>query len=72
MEPHFISWNVAAMHTFDLTFPGAWSWKKIKALPSRKSGVSADVWNNVYTPADELSRLKWSGEVKIILLEVAR
>ena len=59
MEPRFISWNVAAMHTLDFTFPDAWSRKKIKAPPSRKPGVSADVWNNVYTPADDLSRLEW-------------
>ena len=72
MEPRFISWNVAAMHTFDFTFPDAWSRKKIKAPPSRKPGVSADVWKNVYTPADDLSRLEWSGEVKVVLLEGAR
>ena len=69
MEPRFISWNVAAMHTFDFTFPDAWSRKKIKAPPSRRPGVSADVWNDVYTPADDWSRLKWPGEV---LLEVAK
>ena len=72
MEPRFISCIVAAMHTFDFTLPDAWSRKKIKAPPSRKPGVSADVWNNVYTPADDWSRLKWPGERKEILLEVAR
>ena len=72
MEPRFINWNVAAMQTFDFTFPDAWSRKKIKAPPSRKPGISADVWNNVYTPADNWSRLKWPGEGKVILLEVAR
>ena len=30
MEPRFISWNFVAMHTFDFTFPDAWSRKKIK------------------------------------------
>ena len=69
MEPRFSSWNVAAMHTFDFTFPDAWSRKKIKTPPSRKPGVSADVW---YKPADDLSRLKWPGEVKVIIIEVAR
>ena len=54
MEPRFISWNVAAMHTFDFCYPDAWSLKKIKAPPSRKPEVSSDVWSNVYTPADEL------------------
>ena len=54
MEPRFISWNVAAMHTF----PDAWSRKKIKASPSTKPEVSTGVWNDVYTPADDLSRLK--------------
>ena len=39
MEPRFISWNVAAMHTYDITFPDAWSRKKIKTSPSRKQEV---------------------------------
>ena len=72
MEPRFISWNVAAMHTLDFTFTDAWSRKKIKAPSSRRPGVSVDVWNDVYTPADDLSRLKWPGEVKVIPLEVAK
>ena len=72
MGPRFISWNVAPMHTFDFSFPDAWSRKKIKAPPSRKPGVASDVWNNVYTPADDWPRLKWPGEVKVILLEVSR
>ena len=72
MEPRFISWSVAAMHTFDFTFPDAWSRKKIKASPSGKPEVSTVVWNDVYTPADDLSRLKWSGEVKVVILEVAK
>ena len=58
MEPRFISWNAAVMHTFDFTFPDAWSRKKIKAPPSRRPEVPVDVWNDVYTPADDLSRLK--------------
>ena len=62
MEPRFIGWNVAAAHTFDFSFPDAWSRKKIKALPSRK----------VYSPTDDLSRLKWSGEVKVVMMEVAK
>ena len=72
MEPRFISWKLAAMHTFDFTFPDAWSRKEIKAPPSKKPGVFAEVWNNVYTPDDDWSRLKWPGEVKMILLEVSR
>ena len=71
MEPRFISWNAAAVHTFDFSFPDAWSRKKIKALPSRRPEVSAETWNEVYSPTDDLSRLKWSGEVKV-MLEVAR
>ena len=67
MEPRFISWNVAAMHTFDFTFPDIWSRKKIKASPSRKPEVSTGVWNDVYAPADDLS-----GEVKVVILEVAK
>ena len=43
MQPRFISWKVAAMHTFVFTFPDAWSRKKIKAPPSRKPGVSTVV-----------------------------
>ena len=72
MEPRFISWNIAAMHTFDFTFPDTWSRKKIKASPSRKPEVATEVWKDVYTPADDLSRLKWSGEVKVVILEVAK
>ena len=72
MEPRFIGWNVAAAHTFDFSFPDAWSRKKIKALPSRRSEVSAEMWNEVYSPTDDLSRLKWSGEVKVVMMEVAK
>ena len=36
----------------------------MKAPPSRRPEVPVDVWNDVYTPADDLSRLKWSGERK--------
>ena len=72
MEPRFISWNVAAAHTLDFTFPDAWSRKKIKGPPSRSSEVSAEVWNKVYAPTDDLSRLRWSGEVKVVMLEVAK
>ena len=71
MEPSFISWNVAAAHTFDFTFPDAWSRKKNKAPPSRRPEVSAEVWSDVYAPTDDLSRLRWSGEVKVVMLEVA-
>ena len=72
MEPRFISWNIAAIHTFNFSFPGAWSRKKIKSPPSRISGVSADVWNKVCTTADDWSRRKGPGEVKLILLDVSR
>ena len=72
MEPRFISWNVSAMHTSDFMFPDAWSRMKIKTSISRRSRVSLDVWNDVYSPADDWSRLKWPGEVKVILLEVAK
>ena len=72
MEPRFISWNVAFAHTFDFTFPDAWSRKKIKAPPFRRPEVSAEVWNEVYAPTDDLSRLRWSGEVKVVMLERAK
>ena len=42
MEPRFFSWNVAAMHTFEFTFPDAWSQRKIKASASRKPEVSTE------------------------------
>ena len=71
-EPRFISWNVAAMHTFEFTFPDAWSLKKIKAPPSSRPGVSVDVWNDVYILADDWSPSKWPGEVEVIPLEVAK
>ena len=72
MELRFISGNVAAMNTFDFSFPDAWSRKKVKAPPSRKPDVSSDVWSNVYTPADNLSQLKWPGKIKVVFLEVPR
>ena len=72
MEPRFIGWIVEAAHTFDFSFPDAWSRKKIKALPSRRPEVSAEMWNEVYSPTDDLSRLKWSGEVKVVMMEVAK
>ena len=46
--------------------------RRSKHHPSRKPEVSTGVWNDVYTPADDLSRLKWSGEVKVVILEVAK
>ena len=72
MELRFIRWNAAAMHTFDFTFPDAWSRKKIKSPPSGRSEVSAEVWDDVYAPVDDLSSLKWSGEVKVVNLEKAK
>ena len=72
MEPRFISWNVAAMHIFDFCYPDAWNRKKIKPPRSRKPDVSSDVWSKVYTRADDLSRLKWPGEMKVVLLEVPK
>ena len=71
MEPRFISWNAAAAHTFDFSFPDAWSRKKIKALPSRRPEVSAETWNEVYSPTDDLSRLKWSGGSYITIEDLA-
>ena len=71
-EKRMLKWSVAAAHTFDFSFPDAWSRKKIKALPSRRPEVSAEMWNEVYTPTDDLSRLKWSGEVTVVMLEVAK
>ena len=72
MEPRFISWSAAALHTFKFTFPGVWSKKLIKAIPSRKPEVSAGHWNDVYTPADDKSRPKWPRRETVVMLEVAR
>ena len=38
MEPRFISWNAAAMHTFDFTFPDAWNRKKTTFQETRGLG----------------------------------
>ena len=59
MELRFISWDSAALHIFVLFFPVIWSLEQIKAIPSRKSEVSAGHWNYVYSPADEKSRLNF-------------
>ena len=71
MEPRFISWNAAALLTFDFIFPGMWSRKKIKAIPSRKPEVSAGHWNGVYAPADDKSRLKWPRRETVVMMEVS-
>ena len=71
MEPRFISWNDAALHFFDFTFPDLWS-RKIKAIPSRKSEVSAGHWNDVYTPADDKSRLKCPRRETVVMMEVSK
>ena len=52
--------------------PDAWSRKKIKAPPFGRPEVSAEVWDDVYAPVDDLSSLKWSGEVKVVTLEKAK
>ena len=63
MEPRFISWNAAALHTFEFAFPDVWSRNMIKAIPSRKPELS---------PADDKSRLKWPRRETVVMLEVAR
>ena len=72
MEPRFISWNAAAIHTFEFTFPDLCSRKMIEAMPSRKPEVSAGHWNYVYTPADDKSRLKWPRRETVVMRKVAR
>ena len=72
MEPRFISWNAAALHTFDINFPDICSPKKIKAIPSRKPEVSAGYWNDVCSPADDNSKLKWPRREMVVIGEVAR
>ena len=49
-----------------------WTSRFLMHGDGRRPGVSVDVWNVVYTPADDWSKLKWPGEVKVILLEVAK
>ena len=51
IQPCFISWNVAALHTFEFAYPDVWSRKKVEAVPSRKHEVSAGHWNDLYSPA---------------------
>ena len=72
MEQRFISWNDAALTTFDFTFPDLWSRNKIKAIPSRKPEVPAGHWNDVYTPANDKSRLKWPRRQIVVLMEMSR
>ena len=72
MEPHFISRNAAALHTFLFHFPDFWSRKEIKSVPSRKPEVSADHWNDVYLPADDQSRLRWLKRETVMMLEAQK
>ena len=72
MDPRFISSNAAALHTFDFTFLDIWIRKKIRVIPSRKPEVSAGHWNEVYTPADDKSRLKGPRQETVVMLEVIR
>ena len=72
LEPRFITWNAAALHTFDFTFPDIWSRKKIKAIPFIKPEISAGHGNDVYAPADEKSTLKWPRRETVVMVEVSR
>ena len=72
MEPRFITWNAATLHTFDFTFPDIWSRKKIRAILSRKPEVSAGHLNGVYAPAEDKSRLKWPRRETVVMMEVTR
>ena len=72
MEPRFISWNAAALHTFDFTFSDLWGRKKIKAIPSRKPEVSVGHWNDVYTTTDDKSRLKWPRRETAVTMKVRK
>ena len=73
MEPRFISWNAAALHTpltsVSLIYGVR---KKIKAIPSRKPEVSAGYCNDVCSPADDNSKLKWARRETVVMGEVAR
>ena len=70
IEPRFISWNAAALHIFDFTFPDLWSRTNIKAIRPRKPEVSAGHWNDMYTPIDDKSRLKWPRSEIVVMMEV--
>ena len=72
MGPRFISWNAAALITYELTLPDVWSRKLIKAIPSRKPEVSTGHWNDVYTPADDKFRMKWPRQGTEVILEVTK
>ena len=58
-EKRLLKWkrDGAALHQLERC-GHAWSRKKIKTSPSRKPEVSTGAWNDLYTPADDLSRLK--------------
>ena len=70
LEPRFISRNVVALHTFDFTFPEVWSRKKIKPVTSKEPEVYASHWNDVYSQADDQSRLKWLKWETVVMAEL--
>ena len=71
METRFISWNAAALQTFDFTFLDKWSRKKLKLHHQGIPRLSAGHWNDVYSPADYESSLKWPMRETMVMLEVA-
>ena len=72
MEPRFISWNAAALYTFDFIFPDIWIRKKTEVIPSGKPEVSAGHWNDVYAPPVDKSRLNWPRRETVVMIEVSR
>ena len=45
---------------------------KVKAIPSRKREVFAGHWNDLYSPADDHSRLSWLKRETVVMLEVRK
>ena len=45
---------------------------KVKAIPSRKPEVFAVHWNNLYSPADDQSSLRWLRRETVVIMEVRK
>ena len=45
---------------------------KVKAITSRKPECFAGHWNDLYSPADDQSRLRWLKRDTVVMLEVRK
>ena len=71
IEPCLIRWNVAAMHSFDLSFPDAWS-RKVSKSHHPRSPRNPNIWNKVYSPANDQSRVRKPGREKVVVIELGK